>query len=193
MNVKKKKGAYSYAHWLQSALPTVTSGSLDKNYTWIISSLSQCFYIPKCQMDSTELQKEVEGVRNSLDTQLESSSLCFTDHARHPRDAILNRKYTYNDSLFALVWPCLMLGGGALLVGLVKLTQYLAHLSAEMCSETAGGKATSRQAEGKLYRLLHRSSMQSPSWQTQRFSSDKPQRRTPAERGLRLECNLFGA
>lgn len=114
-------------------------------------------------MDSTELQKEVEEVRNSLDTQLESSSLCFTDHARHPRDAILNRKYTYNDSLFALVWPCLMLGGGALLVGLVKLTQYLAHLSAEMCCETAGGRAASRQTEGKLYRLLHRSSVQSPS------------------------------
>lgn len=114
-------------------------------------------------MDRTELQREVKEVRNSLDSQLEISSLCFTDHARHPRDAILNRKYTYNDTLFALVWPCLMLGGGALLVGLVKLTQYLAHLSAEVCSETAGGRLTSRHTKGKLYRLLRRSSMQSPS------------------------------
>lgn len=129
----------------------------------MISFLPQCFYIPKCQMDRTELQKEVENVKNSLDSQLGSTSSCFTDHTRHPGDAILNRKYTYKTSLFALLWPCLMLGGGALLVGLVKLTQYLAHLSSEMCSEAAGGRQTSRYTQGKLYRLLRRSSMQSPS------------------------------
>lgn len=114
-------------------------------------------------MDRTGLQREVEEVKNSLDTQLESTSLCFTDHARHPRDAILNRRYTYNDTLFALMWPCLMLAGGALLVGLVKLTQHLAHLSAEVGSETAGGRLTSRHTKEKVYRLLRRSSMQSPS------------------------------
>lgn len=110
--------------------------------------------MPKCRMDGDELQKEVEEVRNSLDAQLETSSLCLADRARHPRDAILNRKYAYNDTLFALVWPCLMLGGGALLVGLVKLTQYLAHLSAEMCRDAAGGRLTSTHTEGKLDRLL---------------------------------------
>ncbi|XP_070830195.1 calcium-activated potassium channel subunit beta-3 [Chaetodon trifascialis] len=123
----------------------------------------ECFYIPKCRTDRTELQKEVEKVKNSLDTQLESTSSCFTDHMRHPGDATLNRKYTYKDALFALLWPCLMLGGGALLVGLVKLTQYLAHLSSEMCSETAGGRLTSRHSQDKLYSLLQRSSMQCPS------------------------------
>ncbi len=114
-------------------------------------------------MDRTELEKEAENVKNSLDAQLGRTSSFFTDHTRHPGDAILNRKYTYETALFALLWPCLMLGGGALLVGLVKLTQYLAHLSSEMCSEAAGGRPTSRYARGKLYRLLRRSSMQSPS------------------------------
>ncbi|XP_042353480.1 calcium-activated potassium channel subunit beta-3 [Plectropomus leopardus] len=123
----------------------------------------ECFYIPKCRMDRTELQDEVLKVKNSLDTQLRSASSCFTDRTRHPRDVILSRKYTFKKALFALLWPCLMLGGGALLVGLVKLTQCLAHLSSEMCSETAAGRLTSRYTQGKLYRLLRRSSMQSAS------------------------------
>ncbi|KAM9350254.1 calcium-activated potassium channel subunit beta-3 [Symphorus nematophorus] len=122
----------------------------------------ECFYIPKCRMDRTELQREVEKVKNSLDAQMENTP-CYTDSTKHPGDAILNRKYTYKDALFALLWPCLMLGGGALLVALVKLTQYLAHLSSELCSEAAGGRLTSRHTHGKLYRLLRRSSAQSPS------------------------------
>lgn len=97
-------------------------------------------------MDGAELQKEVDEVRNSLDAQLETSSLCLADGARHPRDAILNRKYAYEDALWALVWPCLMLGCGALLVGLVKLTQHLARLSSEMCSGSSSGAVGSRLA-----------------------------------------------
>lgn len=159
-----EKEPCSSFHWLQSALPTVTSYSLDKNYTWIISFLFQCFYVPKCRMDRTDLQDEVQKVKKVLDNQLGNMSSCFTDHMSHPRDVILRRKYTLRKSLFSLLWPCLMLGGGALLVGLVKLTQCLAHLSSEMCSETAGSRLTSRYTQGKLYRLLRRSSMQSPSW-----------------------------
>ncbi|XP_068593996.1 calcium-activated potassium channel subunit beta-3 [Cebidichthys violaceus] len=123
----------------------------------------ECFYVPKCQMDRTELQEEVLKVKNSLDTQLGSTSSCVTDPPRHPRDVILSRKYTFKKALFALLWPCLMLGGGALLVGLVKLTQRLAHLSSETCSNAAEGWLTSRCARGKLYGILRVSSAQSPS------------------------------
>lgn len=118
-------------------------------------------------MDRTELQKEVEKVKNNLDAHMDSTSPCFTDRMRHPGNAILHRKYTYKDSVLALLWPCLMLGGGGLLVGLVKLTQYLAHLSSEVCSKAAGGRLTSTHTEGKLYRLLQRTSVQSPSWHIQ--------------------------
>ncbi|XP_070701847.1 calcium-activated potassium channel subunit beta-3 [Pempheris klunzingeri] len=123
----------------------------------------ECFYVPKCRLDRTELKDEVERVKSSLDSQPESASSCFSDRTRHPGDVILNRKYTHQKALLALLWPCLMLAGGALLVGLVRLTQYLAHLSSEVCSEAAGGRLTPRHTQGKLYRLLRRSSMQSPS------------------------------
>ncbi|XP_034559775.1 calcium-activated potassium channel subunit beta-3 [Notolabrus celidotus] len=118
---------------------------------------SECFYIPKCQMDRAELQIEVEKVKNSLDTHLGITSSCLTDYTRHPGEAILNRKFTYEKALIALLWPCLMLVGGAVLVGLVKLTQFLSHVSSEMCSEAEGGRLTSRHTQGQLYRLLRRS------------------------------------
>ncbi|XP_074544728.1 calcium-activated potassium channel subunit beta-3 [Halichoeres trimaculatus] len=122
----------------------------------------ECFYVPKCLMDRAELQMEVEKVKSSLDTHLGIATSCLTDHIRHPGDAILNRKYTYERALFALLWPCLMLVGGALLVGLVKLTQYLAHVSSEMCCEAAGGRLGSRHTQGQLYGRLLGSSNVSP-------------------------------
>uniref|UniRef100_A0A3B4Z3Y1 Calcium-activated potassium channel subunit beta-3-like n=1 Tax=Stegastes partitus TaxID=144197 RepID=A0A3B4Z3Y1_9TELE len=123
---------------------------------------TECFYIPKCQMDRKALQDEVRRVKSSLDSQLGSSSSCFVDPTAHPDHAILSRKYTLRKALLALLWPCLMLGGGALLVGLVKLTQCLAHLSSEVCSDPAGTRLTLRHTQGKLYRLVRRSSTQSP-------------------------------
>ncbi|XP_068605045.1 calcium-activated potassium channel subunit beta-3 [Brachionichthys hirsutus] len=118
----------------------------------------ECFYIPKYRTDRAELREEVEEVKRSLDNQLELPSSCLSDHARHPGEAILKRRHGHSDTLLALLWPCLMLGGGALLVGLVKLTQALAHLAA-----TAGVRLTSRVAHGKIYRLLQRPGPQSPS------------------------------
>lgn len=102
-------------------------------------------------------------MKNSLDAQLGSASSCFTDPTRHPGDVILSRKYTLKKGLSALLWPGLMLAGGALLVGLVKLTQRLAHFSSEMCSEAAAGRLTPTDTQGKLYRMLQPSGVQSPS------------------------------
>lgn len=146
------------------AISTLTSRLLDKNDTWIISFFPQCFYIPECRMNRTELQAEVHRVKNSLDTYLGNTSSCFTDLTRHPRDVILSRKYNLSRTLFALMWPGLMLGGGALLVGLVKLTQYLAQLSSAICSKTTEGKLASRYTRGNLYKLMRKSSVQSPTW-----------------------------
>ncbi|KAM3866030.1 calcium-activated potassium channel subunit beta-3 [Diretmus argenteus] len=121
----------------------------------------ECFYIPKCQMDREELQDEVLIVKSNLDDQLGGALPCLADPTKHPEDAILNRKYTLRKALFALLWPSLMLGGGALLVGLVKLTQCLARLCAEVCSETVEGGVTSRYTQGKLHKLFRRSSIHS--------------------------------
>ncbi|KAF3858724.1 hypothetical protein F7725_011925 [Dissostichus mawsoni] len=121
----------------------------------------ECFYVPKCQTDRAELEDEVLKVKSSLDAQMGVTSSCIADPSGHPRDVILNRKYTLRIALFTLLWPGLMLGGGALLVGLVKLTQCLAHLS-RGSSEAAEGRLTSRHSQGKLYRVLRRSSSQTP-------------------------------
>ncbi|XP_013881224.1 calcium-activated potassium channel subunit beta-3 isoform X2 [Austrofundulus limnaeus] len=122
----------------------------------------ECFYIPKCQMDKDDLQDEVQEIKRRLDRHLGSNSSCFIDHKNHPNHVIWHKKYTLRRALFGLLWPCLMLGGGALLVGLVKMTQGLARLSSEVCIESAGGRLTARYTQGKLYKLLRRSSMQSP-------------------------------
>ncbi|XP_012716358.2 calcium-activated potassium channel subunit beta-3 [Fundulus heteroclitus] len=124
---------------------------------------NECFYLPKCQMDRKGLQDEVQKVKQWLDSQLKNSSLCFSDQRGHPDHVILSRKYTLRRVLFGLLWPCLMLGGGSLLVGLVKLTQCLARLSTNVSSYPAGGRRTSRYSQGKIYRLLQRSGTQSPS------------------------------
>nr|XP_033960143.1 LOW QUALITY PROTEIN: calcium-activated potassium channel subunit beta-3 [Pseudochaenichthys georgianus] len=120
-----------------------------------------CFYVPKCQTDRAELEDEVLKVKSSLDSQIGVTSSCIAAPSGHPRDVILNRKYTLRIALFTLLWPGLMLGGGALLVGLVKLTQCLAHLSSGS-SEAAEGRRTPRHSQGKLYRMLRRSSSQAP-------------------------------
>ncbi|XP_051901972.1 calcium-activated potassium channel subunit beta-3 isoform X1 [Hippocampus zosterae] len=122
----------------------------------------KCFYMPKCTLEQTELEGEALKVKTNLDSQLGSASSCLTDLARHPGDVILSRKYTLRRTLYALLWPSLMLTGGALLVGLVKVTQCLAHLSAEICSVTAGERMTSRYTRGKFFQLLQRSAVCSP-------------------------------
>ncbi|XP_047224937.1 calcium-activated potassium channel subunit beta-3 isoform X2 [Girardinichthys multiradiatus] len=114
----------------------------------------ECFYLPKCQMDRKVLQDEVQKVKKWVDSQLKNSSLCFSDKKGHSNHVILNRKYTLRRVLSGLLWPCLMLGGGCLLVGLVKLTQCLARLSTDVIVYSAGGRRTSRYTQGKNYRLL---------------------------------------
>ncbi|XP_061587250.1 calcium-activated potassium channel subunit beta-3 [Cololabis saira] len=118
---------------------------------------TECFYIPKCQMDRKRLQEEVQKVRSSLESQLGANSTCLSDGGGR---AIVQQTYTLGGVLLGLLWPCLMLGGGALIVGLVKLTQDMAHLSPEPGGHAAGPTATC--AHGKLYRLLRRSSANSP-------------------------------
>ncbi|XP_054592819.1 calcium-activated potassium channel subunit beta-3 [Nothobranchius furzeri] len=122
----------------------------------------ECFYIPTCEMEKEVVEDVVQQVKKQLDDFLGNISRCFSE-GEEPNHVILHRKYTLSRSLSGMLWPCLMLGGGALLVGLVRMTQCLARLSSEMCNETLGGRLTSRYAQGRLYRVLQRSSTQSSS------------------------------
>lgn len=113
-------------------------------------------------MDKGDLQNEVQEVRKRLEHHLGRNYSCLSDHKNHPNHVIWHKKYTLGRVLFGLLWPCLMLGGGALLVCFVKITQCLAHMSSEVRNETARGRLMSKCTRGKLYKLLRRSSTQSP-------------------------------
>lgn len=79
---------------------------------------------------------------------------CYLSN-RYREDAILTKRHNLRVALRCLVWPSLLLFGGALLVGLVMLTQYLAQL----CNETIQGKdlmgdEQSTAGQNKLYQFL---------------------------------------
>ncbi|CAL8346298.1 unnamed protein product [Merluccius merluccius] len=76
-------------------------------------------------MDRAEHQDEALAMRDNLERRLGESLPCLADSDKHPDDAILQRRYTLRLALFALQWPSLMLGGGALLVALVRLSQWV--------------------------------------------------------------------
>ncbi|XP_056120073.1 calcium-activated potassium channel subunit beta-3 isoform X1 [Rhinichthys klamathensis goyatoka] len=108
-----------------------------------------CFYTPKCQRNKTEQEAEASNIKQALSTQGENMT-CFLS-AIYPDDAILRRKYSIQMAFYYLLWPSLMLFGGILLVGLVKLNQHLAFLCTEISREELPG---SKLAEGRIYRLL---------------------------------------
>ncbi|XP_012670728.2 calcium-activated potassium channel subunit beta-3 [Clupea harengus] len=113
----------------------------------------ECFYMPKCQRNESDLLQEARKIKQFLDERHNESLQCRFGAERYPEDAILYRKYTRWLALWYLLWPSLMLGGGVLLVGLVKLNQRLAHLCAELDGEEARAAQTAS-INGKLYQLL---------------------------------------
>ncbi|KAL2097216.1 hypothetical protein ACEWY4_006423 [Coilia grayii] len=113
----------------------------------------ECFYAPKCQHNESDLLQEARKIKQSLDKLRGEALRCRFSAEHYPEDAILYRKYTRWLTLGYLLWPSLMLSGGVLLVGLVKLNQRLAHLCAELDGVDAGATQTAL-VNGKLYQLL---------------------------------------
>uniref|UniRef100_A0A3Q3XKF3 Uncharacterized protein n=1 Tax=Mola mola TaxID=94237 RepID=A0A3Q3XKF3_MOLML len=104
------------------------------------------------------LHFDEELVLQALEVQIEGTNRRRTSVAVDCRSGFKHCRGTQKEQLT----ECLMINNTdfchSLLVVLVKLTQCLAHLSAEMCSETAGGRLTSRHTRRKLSRLLRKSS-----------------------------------
>ncbi|XDV26855.1 hypothetical protein PO909_030482 [Leuciscus waleckii] len=111
----------------------------------------QCFYTPKCQRNKTEQEAEASNIKQALHTQGKYMT-CYLS-AIYPDDAILRSKYSIQMAFYYLLWPSLMLFGGILLVGLVKLNQHLAFLCTEISREELLGKQ-GKMTEGRIYRLL---------------------------------------
>uniref|UniRef100_W5LIM5 Potassium calcium-activated channel subfamily M regulatory beta subunit 3 n=1 Tax=Astyanax mexicanus TaxID=7994 RepID=W5LIM5_ASTMX len=126
------------------------------HYDEVVVNLNpECFYTPKSQQNKSEQVEEAQNIKDFLASKQGQVMKCHPSMGRHPEDVIMKKRYTRPLALQCMVWPSLMLIGGCLLVGLVKLTQCLAHLCTEIdtregCAE--GGQTT--QTQGKLYHLL---------------------------------------
>lgn len=97
--------------------------------------------------------REAKEIKQFLNERRGEALRCRFSSERYPEDAILYRKYNRWLTLWYLLWPSLMLGGGVLLVGLVKLNQRLAQLCAELNGQDDLAAQTAVM-NGKLYQLL---------------------------------------
>ncbi|XP_041944303.1 calcium-activated potassium channel subunit beta-3 [Alosa sapidissima] len=113
----------------------------------------ECFYTPKCQRNESDLLQEARKIKQYLDARCGEVLRCRFSAWRYSEDAILYRKCNRWLTLWYLLWPSLMLGGGMLLVSLLKLNQRLAHLCTELDGEEAWGTQTAL-VNGRLYQLL---------------------------------------
>lgn len=114
----------------------------------------QCFYTPKNHQNKTDVLEESQRIRKYLCDLKGQAVPCHLSEGRYPEDAILQKKHNLRDALQFLVWPSLMLFGGATLVGLVMLTHYLAHLCNEIILEEGLEDGQSTTGQSKLYRFL---------------------------------------
>ncbi|XP_053486069.1 calcium-activated potassium channel subunit beta-3 [Ictalurus furcatus] len=115
----------------------------------------ECFYTPKNHQNKSDMMEEAQKIKDALCKLRGQAVRCYLSDWRYPEDAILTKRHNLRVALQCLVWPSLMLSGGALLVGLVMLTQYLAHMCNEMIQEEEGMEdRQSTAGQSKLYKFL---------------------------------------
>ncbi|XP_065122046.1 calcium-activated potassium channel subunit beta-3 [Paramisgurnus dabryanus] len=112
----------------------------------------QCFYSPKCQRNKTEVKDEASNIKSALLSTQGENMNCYLN-SKYPDVALLRSKYSVQMALYYLLWPSLILFGGILLVGLVKVNQHLAYLCTEIARDEVLGKQNKR-TDGGIYRLL---------------------------------------
>uniref|UniRef100_A0A8C2W0P6 Calcium-activated potassium channel subunit beta n=1 Tax=Chinchilla lanigera TaxID=34839 RepID=A0A8C2W0P6_CHILA len=89
---------------------------------------SKCFYTPKCHRDRNDLLSSVLDIKEFFDHKNGTSFSCFYSPDGQSEEVILIKKYDPMVIFHCLFWPSLTLLGGALIVGMVRLTQYLSLL-----------------------------------------------------------------
>ncbi|XDB46808.1 hypothetical protein AB1E18_000423 [Capra hircus] len=88
---------------------------------------SQCFYTPKCHRDRNYLLGALD-IKEFFDHKNGTPFSCFYSPDGQSEDVILIKKYDQMMIFHCLFWPSLTLLGGVLIVGMVRLTQYLSFL-----------------------------------------------------------------
>ncbi|XP_072817505.1 calcium-activated potassium channel subunit beta-3 isoform X1 [Vicugna pacos] len=107
-----------------------------------VQTNSKCFYTPKCHRDRKDLLNSALGIKEFFDLKNGTPFSCFYSPDSQSKDVILIKKYDRMVIFHCLFWPSLTLVGGALIVGMVRLTQHLSLLcekySAALRDEVSG-------------------------------------------------------
>ncbi|XP_045395669.1 calcium-activated potassium channel subunit beta-3 isoform X2 [Lemur catta] len=89
---------------------------------------SKCFYTPKCHRNRNDLLNSALDIKEFFDHKNVTPFSCFYSPDSQSEDVILLKKYDQMVIFHCLFWPSLTLLGGALIVGMVRLTQHLSLL-----------------------------------------------------------------
>ncbi|KAF3827323.1 hypothetical protein GH733_002809, partial [Mirounga leonina] len=104
---------------------------------------SKCFYTPKGHQDRSDLLNSALDIKEFFDHKNGTPFSCFYSPESQFEDVILIKKYDQMFIFYCLFWPALTLLGGALIVGMVRLTQYLSLLCEKYSTahrDEVGGK-----------------------------------------------------
>ncbi|XP_010630744.1 calcium-activated potassium channel subunit beta-3 isoform X1 [Fukomys damarensis] len=105
---------------------------------------SECFYTPKCHQDRNDLLNSVLDIKEFFDHKNGTPFSCFYSPESQSEDVILIKKYNQMVIFHCLFWPSVTLLGGALIVGMVRLTQRLSLLCEQYSTrDEVGGKIPS--------------------------------------------------
>lgn len=96
----------------------------DWSYPW------QCFYVPRCQKDSAAMHMMIMNISERL--KVNTHVPCYYDPGEQQETVLLTRLYDHAVIFHSLLWPSCMLTGGAVIIMMVKLTQYLSRLCEEI-------------------------------------------------------------
>ncbi|KAG7329715.1 hypothetical protein KOW79_005937 [Hemibagrus wyckioides] len=151
----ERANSYPCLHVLVNATVISPEKPLHLRYDEAAVDLSpECFYTPKNHQNKSDVVEEAHRIKDVLFKLRGKDVRCYLSN-RYREDAILTKRHNLQVALQCLVWPSLLLCGGALLVGLVMLTQYLAQLCYEVIQEEEfmeDGQSTAGQSN--LYRFL---------------------------------------
>ncbi|KAM9500907.1 calcium-activated potassium channel subunit beta-3 [Clarias gariepinus] len=158
LNESDERGtAYPCLKVLVNVTAVTSEKPLHLRYDEAAVNLSpECFYTPKNHQNKSDVVEEAQRIKEVLGKLRGQAIRCHLSEGRYPEDAILTKRHNLRIALQCLMWPSLMLFGGAMLVGLVMLTQYLAY----MCNETVQeedegmGDGQSTLGQNKQYRFL---------------------------------------
>ncbi|CAG5896983.1 unnamed protein product [Menidia menidia] len=91
---------------------------------------SECVYVPRCQKDSAAMYAIIANISEHL--KVNQQVPCYYDPSEQQETVLLTRLYDHSVVFHSLLWPSCTLTVGALIIVMVKLTQYLSRLCEEI-------------------------------------------------------------